>query len=138
MILQQVSLFLENRSGQLAAITGLLAENGIDLRAINVAETADYGIIRLIVSEPERAAQLLLSYEFISAMSPVVAAQVPDRPGGLHSLLDLIQANHIDISYMYSIFGRSDGLAGMIFRVSDPEALESLLLANGIPCDAGF
>ena len=136
MILQQISIFLENRTGQLAEITGLLSKNGIDLRALNIAESSDYGVLRLIASDPARAEQLLREAGTLVSLTPVVAAAVPDRPGGLCELLKGLAAKNIDISYMYSIFGQRSGMAHMIFRVADPAAVESLLNENGFTADA--
>lgn len=132
MTIQQISVFLENRAGQLAEITGILAKNRIDLRALNIAETADYGVLRLIASEPERAAEVLRCSGMLVSLTPVVALAVPDRPGGLCSLLQLLAAENVDISYMYSVFGHQNGMAHMIFRVNEPEALEQLLARTGI------
>ena len=132
MTIHQISVFLENRAGQLAEITGVLAENGIDLRAINIAETTDYGVVRLIVSDAPRASTILLEHGFILTMTPVVAASVADRPGGLASLLKLLADAGVDVEYMYSIFGQVDGKAHMIFRVADAENLVTLLQQNGV------
>lgn len=132
MILQQISVFLENRAGQLAEITGFLSENGIDLRALNIAESADYGVLRLIASEPKKAEELLRQHETLVSLTPVVAVAVPDRPGGLCALLKVLATANIDVSYMYSIFGQVDGMANMIFRVDDPEAMEELMKKNGL------
>ena len=117
MTIHQISVFLENRAGQLADITGILADAQIDLRAINIAETADYGVVRLIVNDPQRASSILLQHGFILTMTPVVAVSVPDRPGGLAQVLRLLPGEGIDVEYMYSVFGQVDGLAHMIFRV---------------------
>lgn len=136
MILQQISVFLENRAGQLAEITGLLSENGIDLRALNIAESSDYGVLRLIASDPARAQQLLHEAGTLVSLTPVVAVAVPDRPGGLCELLKMLAARNIDISYMYSIFGQKSGMAHMIFRVADPEIMESLLKDSGFTAEA--
>lgn len=138
MIIQQLSIFLENRSGQLAQLTGLLAENGMDLRAINLAETADYGIVRLIVSEPEKAAGLLLHEQIPATLSPVVTVAVPDRPGGLNELLRMLEQRGINVSYMYSIFGGESEKASMILRVNDPQALEEVLKATGYETEGCF
>ena len=136
MILQQISVFLENRAGQLAEITGLLSENGIDLRALNIAESSDYGVLRLIVSDPAGAQKLLHDAGTLVSLTPVVAVAVPDRPGGLCALLKLLAARNIDISYMYSIFGQKNGMAHMIFRVADPEIMEALLKDSGFTAEA--
>ena len=131
MTIHQISVFLENRAGQLAEISGILADNGIDLRAINIAETSDYGVLRLIVCDAHKASSILLEHGFILTMSPVVAVAVPDRPGGLAGVLKLLPEAGIDVEYMYSIFGQSEGKAHMIFRVADTDKLVALLQANG-------
>ena len=132
MTIQQLSVFLENRAGQLAEITEILAEHGIDLRAIHIAETTDYGVLRLITSAPHEAANILLEKGCVLSMTPVLAAAVPDKPGGLAKLLSVVAQAGIDVEYMYSMFGNGNGMAYMIFRVADQERLESVLTANGI------
>lgn len=132
MNIQQISVFLENRAGQLAEITNILAQNNIDLRAIHIAETTDYGVLRIIASRPQEAASILLNHGCILSMTPVLAAAVPDRPGGLAQLLAILAQANIDIEYMYSMFGNGDGMAYMIFRVADIDHLASVLTANGI------
>lgn len=132
MAIHQISVFLENRAGQLAEITALLAQNGIDLRAINIAETSDYGVLRLIASHKPQACRVLRENGFIFSSSEVVAAGVPDEPGGLSRLLRLLAENRVDVQYMYSIFGQPNGMAWMILRVAEPAAVTSLLDANGI------
>ena len=132
MTIQQLSVFLENRAGQLAEITEILAEHGIDLRAIHIAETTDYGVLRLITGAPHEAANILLEKGCVLSMTPVLAAAVPDKPGGLAKLLSVVAQAGIDVEYMYSMFGNGNGMAYMIFRVADLERLESVLTANGI------
>ncbi len=137
MTINQISVFLENRAGQLAEICGVLAENKIDLRAIHIAETADYGVLRLIADKPQEAANVLLAGGFILTMTPVVAVSVPDRPGGLAELLKVLAGAGMDVEYMYSVFGGSEGHAVMVFRVADTEKLSSLLSENGIDTISG-
>ena len=132
MTIQQISVFLENRAGQLAEITGILADKGIDMRAINIAETSDYGVVRLIVNDAPKAAGILLEQGFVLTMTPVVAISVADQPGGLAAVLKLLAPAGIDVEYMYSIFGQIDGRAHMIFRVGDPAKFASLMEENGI------
>lgn len=132
MTIHQISVFLENRAGQLAEITGVLAKKGIDLRAINIAETSDYGVLRLIADKPQEAASTLLEQGFILSMTPVVAVSVPDEPGGLARVLDVLAKENIDVEYMYSVFGQVEGLAHMVFRVADTEKLVAVLKANGV------
>ena len=131
-MIKQISVFLENRVGQLSAITGLLAQSGIDLRALNIAETSDYGILRVIPNDPAKALSILKESGFIASCTDVASAAVPDEPGGLHRLLDILARNSIDIEYMYSIFTMRENTASMVFRVADPGTLEKLLGGAGI------
>ena len=127
MMIQQLSVFLENRAGQLCEVTELLAQHHVDMQALNIAETADYGVLRLIVDAPQKAAGLLKEQGFIVRETDVVQAPVPDRPGGLNAVLRAIADADIDIEYMYSVLGQKDGLANMVFRVADPEKLDRVL-----------
>ena len=137
MTIHQISVFLENRAGQLADITAILSESRVDLRAINIAETADYGVLRLIVDDAQRASAVLLERGFILTMTPVVAVAVPDRPGGLSEVLQIISRESIVGEYMYSVFGQKNGLAYMIFRVGDPDRLDAVLRASGLSAVPG-
>ena len=119
MNIHQISVFLENRTGQLAEITRLLADNGIDIRAISIAETADYGLARMIVDDSYKASQILLQHGDIISMTPVWAVEVPDRPAGLAELLTILADAHVDVEYMYSLFTHKEGNAYMVMRVSD-------------------
>lgn len=135
MSLKQISVFLENRTGQLAEITSILAANNIDLRALHISETSDYGVLRLIASEWEKAEKVLNEKEIVSKISSVIAVSVPDKPGGLCSLLNVLSDNNIDISYMYSVFGKHNGGANMVFKVADVENVEKILQENGFKTD---
>ena len=127
MHIHQISVFLENRTGQLAEITGLLAKEGVDIRAISIAETADYGLARLIVDDSHKASSILLQHGDILSMTPVWAVEVPDSPGGLAQLLGMLAQEGIDIEYMYSLFTHRDGMAYMVLRVSnEPRFLSAL------------
>ena len=121
MKVHQISVFLENRAGQLAEITSVLAENGIDLRAISIAETPDYGVLRMIVDDAEKATGILLSHGYILSMTPVTVIAVPDAPGGLAPVLALLAEANIGIEYMYSLFTHKEGQAYMVFRMSDED-----------------
>ena len=110
MTIPQISVFLENKAGQLADITGILSQNQVNMRAINIAETTDYGVLRLIVDDAAKASSILLEQGFILTMTPVVGVAVPDTPGGLSKVLSVISCAEIDVEYMYSVFGQKDGL----------------------------
>ena len=127
MNIHQISVFLENRAGQLAEITRLLAENHIDIRAISIAETADYGLAHMIVDDAYKASSILLQHGDILSMTPVWAVEVPDRPAGLAELLAVLSDAHVDVEYMYSLFAHKDGYAYMVLRISDePRFLSAL------------
>ena len=137
MTIPQISVFLENKAGQLADITGILSDNQVNMRAINIAETADYGVLRLIVDDAAKASSILLEQGFILTMTPVVGVAVTDTPGGLSKVLSVISTAGIDVEYMYSVFGQKDGQACMIFRVADTDGLEAVLAREGIATVAG-
>ena len=127
MYVTQISVFLENRAGQLSNITKVLSDNGVDLRAINIAETADYGVLRLIPADAQKASAVLLENGFIMAMTPVIAVAVPDRPGGLNSLLEALSEENIGIEYMYSVFSSNSGEALMVLQVGEAEKVADIL-----------
>ena len=127
MNIHQISVFLENRTGQLAEITKLLAAQDIDIRAISIAETADYGLARMIVDDAYKASSILLEHGDILSMTPVYAVEVPDRPAGLAELLAVLAEAHVDVEYMYSLFTHRKGNAYMVLRISDePKFLSAL------------
>ena len=132
MSIHQISVFLENRTGQLAEITSLLAKEHIDIRAISIAETADYGLARMIVDDAQKASSVLLQHGDILSMTPVWAVEVPDQPAGLAGLLAVLAENHIDVEYMYSLFTHRDGYAYMVLRISNEEAFTKAVAAAGI------
>ena len=129
MSIHQISVFLENRTGQLAEITALLAKNGVDIRAISIAETADYGLARMIVSDAPKASAVLLEHGDILSMNPVWAVEVPDRPAGLAELLAVLAESNIAVEYMYSLFTHKNDKAYMVLRVTD-EATFTAAIAN--------
>lgn len=132
MSVHQISVFLENRAGQLAEVTKLLAENGIDMRAISIAETKDYGVLRLIVDDTDKATEALLASGCILSKTPVTVVCVPDQSGGLAPVLATLAEGNLDVEYMYSLFTHKEGKAYMVFRISDEEKFAALLAAHGI------
>lgn len=123
MTIHQISVFLENRAGQLAEICGVLAKENIDLRAISIAETSDYGLVRLIVDNSKKASDALLAHGNVLSMTPVLAVEVPDRPAGLAEVLKVLYRYNINVEYMYSLFTHRDGMAYMVIKASDEEAV---------------
>ena len=132
MSIHQMSVFLENRSGQLAELTQLLASENVDIRAISIAETADYGLARMIVDDVQKASSILLEHGTILSMNPVWAVEVPDRPAGLAELLAVLAKNHVDVEYMYSLFTHRNDTAYMVLRISDEKAFTKALEGTGI------
>lgn len=131
-MVQQISVFLENRSGQLAEITGLLAQNHVDLRAISIAETSDYGIVRMITDNVDAATAILKNAGYILSITPVQVISVSDQPGGLASILALLAKDDIAVEYMYSLFTHQGNKAYMVFRVSNEEKFATLMTSHGI------
>lgn len=132
MSVNQISIFLENKTGQLAEITGLLAQNHINLRAISIAETADYGVLRIIADDAEKATSVLLANGNILSLTPVIVVAVEDKPAGLSELLSLLSDGDVAIEYMYSLFTHQNGKAYMVFRIADEEAFVKLLASHGL------
>ncbi len=132
MSIHQISVFLENRTGQLAEITRLLAQEHVDIRAISIAETSDYGLARMIVDDCAKASEVLLKHGDILSMTPVWAVEVPDRPAGLAELLAVLAEKEIAVEYMYSLFTHRDDTAYMVLRISDEETFTAALKAHNI------
>lgn len=122
MIIQQISVFVENESGPLSEIADILAEGQIDITALSLADTSDFGILRLIVDQPEKAQKTLHDHGFIVKTTEVLAVGMDDRPGGLASILHCITDAGISIEYMYAFVGKKEGKAVVVIRVSDKEA----------------
>ena len=132
MSIHQISVFLENRTGQLAEITQLRAKENVNIRAISIAETADYGLARMIVDDCQKASNVLLQHGDILSMTPVWAVEVPDRPAGLADLLSVLAEKSIQVEYMYSLFANQDGKAYMVLRISDEEAFTAAMKESNI------
>ena len=136
-MINQISVFLENKAGELSEITKILAENNVNLRAISIAETEDYGILRMIVDDAEKATSVLMKHGYLLSMTPVQVVAVPDQPGGIAPVLAALAEGKIDIEYMYSLFTHREGKAYMCFRVSDEGKFKALLDLHNIPtCSA--
>lgn len=132
MKIHQLSLFLENRPGQLIAPCRLLASEGINIRTLSLADTQQFGILRLIVSDWQRGRDVLQKAGYVASATEVVAVEVPDRPSGLLDVLALFEGSPVNIEYMYAFtFGRHDR-AVLIFRFDDPDAAIEKLQAAGI------
>ena len=132
-MINQISVFLENKPGTLNEMTAILAENKVDIRAFSLAETKDFGIARLIVNDGYEAMNVLKEADFVANFSPVLAFAIPDEPGGLNHLLQKFTDAKVNIEYMYaSLGGKDSDTAYMIFRVSDTRNSEAALIATGL------
>jgi len=133
MNIKQISVFLENKPGTLAAMTAELAKHDIDLRALSLAETKDFGIVRIIVDRVYDAATVLKDAGYVYSVTPVLGVAIPDTPSGLASVLAILDAAQVNIEYMYAFLGGKDSAnAYMIFRVEDASAAAAALGAKGI------
>lgn len=131
-MVQQLSVFIQNKPGKLAALTRLLADGGIDIRALSIADTTDFGILRLLVSDTAKAKSILEKRNYAAGITGVIVVAVPDVPGGLAGVLGLLAEGGVDIEYMYSLIGRGESKAYMVFRVSNEKRLLALLEKSGI------
>jgi len=132
MKVEQISIFLENKAGRLAEVTGILGREDINIRALALADTSDFGILRLIVNDHEKAKQVLKEQGFTVGRTEVVAVEVEDRPGGLNNILQILFENGINVEYMYAFVEKSGENAVLIFRFDDPDMAITILLNAGI------
>ncbi len=133
MAIKQISVFLENKPGALQTMCQVLADHDIDMRALSLAETKDFGIARIIVDDVLDTATVLKDGGFISRLTPVIAVCIPDEPGGLNKVLEIFTKTNTNLEYMYAFLGSQKDHAYMIFRVGDNEkAAEAALVSAGI------
>ena len=133
MSIKQISVFLENKPGALYAMTGVLAQNQVDMRALNVAETSEFGIARIIVDNVYTATTVLKDAGYVHSVTPVLGVAIPDVPGGLTKVLQVLTDARVNVEYMYAFLGGRDvDHAYMIFRVADNAAASAALASRGI------
>ena len=131
MLVEQIAVFLENKSGRLAEITAVLAENNINIRALSVADTADFGILRLIVDNVEKAKSVLKENGFTVGKTNVIAVEIEDKTGGLAKVLKCLTADDINIEYMYAFVNKTAENAVLIFRFEKMEEAIATLQKGG-------
>lgn len=132
MLIKQISVFLENKSGRLAEVTRILGDNDINISALSIADTTDFGILRLIVNKPEEAEKQLKENGFTVSCTHVMAIGVADKPGGLASALDVLKKESIGIEYMYAFVGKKTQEALVILRFEEPEKAACALIKNDV------
>lgn len=129
---KQISVFLENKSGRLAHVTKVLGDAGINIRALSIADTSDFGILRLIVNDPVKAYKILKEEGFTASETEVIAVRMPDSPGGLAKVLDQMSEENLNIEYLYAFLGMSGNEALVVFKVEDIEKAKIAFNAKGI------
>ncbi|MGI6064904.1 MAG: ACT domain-containing protein [Bacillota bacterium] len=137
MKVQQISVFLENKCGRLAAVTRVLAQKGVNIRALSIADTTDFGILRLIVDQPELAFNVLKEGNFTVSTTDVIAVEIPDKPGGLAGVLEVLDQNKINLEYLYAFVGQAGYKALNIFRVEQIDTAIEVLTKNNIKIVSG-
>ena len=131
MRVKQISIFIENRSGRLREVANILGENSINIRALSLADTSDFGILRLIVNKSDDALKVLRKANFTLSETDVIAVEVGDKPGGLAEVLDVLGSANINVEYMYAFVEKSSDNAVMILRIEDIDrAIEVLKKKN--------
>lgn len=126
-MVKQVSVFVENKTGRLAEVTKVLGDNNIDISALSIADTTDFGILRLIVNKPQEAEQILAENGFTVSSTDVIAIAIPDTPGSLSKALKALDNSSIGIEYMYAFVGKLPDEAMVILRTENPETAVELL-----------
>ncbi len=132
MRVEQISVFLENRAGRLAEVASILSQAGINIRALTVADTSDFGVLRMIVNNTEKARRVLKENGFTIGKHDVIAVEVADQPGGLSRILELLSDAGVNVEYMYAFVRNSGDNAIMIFRFDNTDKAIEALAANDI------
>jgi hypothetical protein len=132
MFIKQVSVFVENETGRLSDYTKILKDNNIDMKAVCIAHTVDFGILRCIVDDPDKAVNVLNENGFTASITTVIAVSFENVPGALHSVLEKLADEGIGVDYIYSMIRSETGKATLIFKVGDPEKAGKVLMENHI------
>jgi hypothetical protein len=132
MTLRQISVFLENKKGRLAEVVSLIAREKVNIRALSLADTADFGVLRLIVNDTEKCLAALKKAGFVAQKTEVLAVEIPDRPGGLQGVLEVFDRAELNIEYLYAFVERKADNAIVIFRTDQPDKAARALSAEGL------
>lgn len=133
-MLKQVSIYAENKKGCFQSITGLLNENSINILGSVTNDSAEYGIIRMVVSDPERCVEVLKENGYICKTTPVLAVECPDEVGALDKILKTLYSSNINVNYIYLSFNRDSGLPIMVMHTEDAAQVENILINKGYNC----
>lgn len=129
---KQISVFLENKEGRLAHVTRVLGDAGINIRALSLADTSDFGILRILVNNPDQTYKILRDAGFTVSETEVIVVQVPDTPGGLAEILDQVSVQNLNIEYLYAFLGTAGNQALIIFKVEDINQARQVFSEKGI------
>lgn len=132
MTVKQISVFVENKAGKLAELTEYLHEQEIDMRALSIAETQDFGIVRIIVDDAYKTSCILKEAGYVASITPVLAVEMPDEPGSLFKILKILGDGNVNLEYMYAFLTRKEDTAYMVLRVEDNEKAADILSKSGI------
>ncbi len=132
MDIRQISVFIENKKGRLADVTDILSNGGINIRALFLADTTDFGVLRMIVSDNEKALSLLKQNDIVAQETDVIAVEVEDKPGGLHRILKVLSTHDINIEYMYAFVEKKASNAIVIMKIDEHDKAISVLREAGI------
>lgn len=132
MKLTQISVFLENKKGRLYEVCSILGENNINIRALTIAETESFGVLRIVVDKTDQAIKVLKENDFVANITDVVAVEVGDQPGGLAQILKILSQHDINIEYMYGFVEKFSDRALLVFRFEDTETAQKVLIDNNI------
>ncbi|HPO49703.1 MAG TPA: ACT domain-containing protein [Spirochaetota bacterium] len=131
-MIKQISVFLENKKGRLSEVTKTIADNGIDIKALTLADTKDFGVLRLIVTDPDKCVKILKESNFVAQETEVIAIEIEDAPGGLSKILELLNSNDVNIEYIYATIEKVKNKAIVIFRIEEKDKAREVLSKNGI------
>ncbi len=132
MKVKQLSIFIKNEQGRLAEVIDAVASSGVNIRALSLADTSEFGVLRMIVDSPDKAAESLKEKGLTVKETEVIAVEVADRPGGLNGVMQVFKAQAISIEYMYAFVEKNNNNAVMVFRVEDAESAAKKLTENGV------
>ena len=132
MKIKQISIFLQNKKGRLYDVCAVLGKNNINIRALNVAETEAFGVLRIVVNKPDEAVKALSEANFVANITDVVAVEVPDRPGGLAEILKVLADEDVNVEYMYGFVEKATDEALMVFRFDNPDKATGILKKHNI------
>ena len=131
MIIKQISIFIENRQGRLAEVTDILGKNDVNICALSIADTTDFGILRIIVDDPDRVINILKENNITASTTSVLSVIVDDRPGGLAAVLRILADHGITVEYMYAYISRTEDKAFVVMRTEKEEEAEAILSGSG-------